>query len=130
MATHTLSRKQKKFINYWLKHPKASGTEAALVAYNTSNRVVAASIAYENLKKPQIQAYLNSFTAIAEETILAVVRDWGESDDPRQRAIAVEAAKYLHDKVAGKAQRITSAPHKGIVMMSINLTGDNERYPT
>lgn len=41
--------KQSKFIKEYLKD--GNGTRAALVAYDTKDKVTAASIAYENLKK-------------------------------------------------------------------------------
>lgn len=48
-----MTRKQRKFIKEFIKSHNA--TEAAIEAYNCKDRVTAASIGYENLRKPHIQ---------------------------------------------------------------------------
>lgn len=50
---NNLSLKQLKFINKYLE--EGNGTEAALWAYNTNDRRVAAQISYENLRKPDVK---------------------------------------------------------------------------
>lgn len=129
MTTKNLTRKQQAFIDYWLGHPKASGTEAALATYGTKNSVVAASIAYENLRKPQILAELRSFGELAEGVIVGTIRDWGRSNAPRKREIALNAAKYAHDKIHGKATVKLDQQSQQIVKIAINLTGDGEQAP-
>jgi len=51
-----LTPKQKKFANAYIE--TGSATDSALTAYNTSNRHNANTIAYRNLKKAKIRAYL------------------------------------------------------------------------
>lgn len=62
-----ITYKQKKFSDYYNK--TGNGTVSALIAYNTDNRVTAGTIAYENLKKPQIRAYIESKAREAAEQI-------------------------------------------------------------
>lgn len=129
MQTKNLTRKQQAFVDYWLSHPKASGTEAALATYGTDSPVVAASIAYENFRKPQILAQLRSFGELAEGMIVGVIRDWGQSESPRKREIALNAAKYGHDKIHGKATAKLDQQSQQMVRIAINLAGDGEQPP-
>lgn len=53
-----LTRKQKIFVEEYLE--TGNGVRSALKAYNTTSERVAASIASENLTKPDIMAYFNN----------------------------------------------------------------------
>jgi hypothetical protein len=121
LANQTLTRKQQAFVRYWLENPKASATQAALATYGTNNPVVAASIAYENLRKPQIRAYLEDVGQLMETTIITAVRDWGDSPNSRRREIALDAAKYAHDKIFGKSRQVVQATNNK-VEVSIDLS--------
>lgn len=128
MTNIKLTRKQQAFINYWLNNPKSSGTQAALAVYDTTDPVVAASIAYENFRKPQIKAHMQSFGELAEEAIVGTVRDWGHSEIPRKREIALDAAKWSHDKIFGRST-VKVEQQAQTVKIAINLTGDGELPP-
>lgn len=67
----TLTRKQKKFVTSFVE--TGNGTQAALEAYDTEDPVTAGSIAYENLKKPQIQDALEE--ALPDELLAKVHRE-------------------------------------------------------
>ncbi len=56
---YRLSLQEKKFCEDYLEF-KGNGTEAAMNNYKCKNFMVAAAIAYENLRKPQIIAYIDS----------------------------------------------------------------------
>lgn len=129
MLDRALTRKQQAFIDYWLNHPKASGTEAALATYDTDDPVVAASIAHENLRKPQIMAHLQSVGQLTEGAIVGTIRAWKDSESPRKREIALDAAKYSHDKVFGRAATRGEAREPQVVRIAINLTGDGKLPP-
>lgn len=53
-----LSGKQRKFVSAYIKKPNA--TEAAMQAYDASNRKVAQNIGSENLSKPIIQQAIDA----------------------------------------------------------------------
>ena len=122
-----LTRKQQAFVDYLTNNPKSSGTQAVLATYNTTDPVVAASISYENLRKPQIMVCLASYSDLCEETILQVIRDWGNSSNTRRREIATRNAQWVHNQVYGLATtRIETQPT--LTKISINLSGDGT-YP-
>ena len=123
-----LTYKQQAFIDYWLAHPKATGTDAALATYNTTDRVTAASISYENLRKPQIMAHLVGIGQLSEGVVLQVIREWGTSESPRKREIALKAAMWSHDKVVGRATTRVEQPPQ-LTRISINLAGDGSEPP-
>lgn len=72
MSTNGLTRKQKNFVEGVVEH--GNGTKAALDAYDTDSPVVAASIAYENLSKPQI---LNALQEALPDELLAQIHREG-----------------------------------------------------
>ena len=55
---YRLSQQEKKFCEDYLEF-KGNGTEAAWENYKCKNMKVASAIAYENLRKPQIIAYVD-----------------------------------------------------------------------
>ncbi len=66
-----LSRKAKIFIKEMKEH--GNGTKAALVAYDTTDENVAAVIASENIRKPQIAAKLAD--SISDELVSQRIHD-------------------------------------------------------
>lgn len=96
-----LTPKQKKFVNAIVEWK--TGTQAALEAYDTDEYFTAASIAHENLKKPQISSALDEL-AYKAKTILDRVLDWEKINDKEvSPSYVIDVAKYVHDKVNGKA---------------------------
>ena len=55
---NNLTKKQRGFIKDYAE--SGNGTQAALKNYDTENEDVAAAIAFENLRKPQIQNVIKS----------------------------------------------------------------------
>ena len=98
-----LTRKQRAFVNELKKNPKISGTAAALKAYNTSDYNTAAAISSENLKNPKIVSHLNKYNDIIESTISNAITEYSDSNDIKQRTLAVTTAQWAHDKLHGKA---------------------------
>lgn len=120
-----LSQKQKAFIKELVDNPKQSASQAALKAYSTPDKQItvesARNIAHNNLKNPRIISKLQDFNELVESALINTVRDWGEDDTPRKREIALDSAKYIHDKVHGKAtQRIEQKSE--VVRIAIDMS--------
>ena len=98
-----LTRKQAMFVKELIENPKQSATKAVLKTYNVSNDVVAASVASENLRKPQIISHLHNASELVEQALEGTVRDWAREENASKRALAMDTAKFIHDKVHGKA---------------------------
>lgn len=124
-----LTPKNKGFVKARIDKPKSTLAEQVLEAgYNAKSKAVASQIGGELLKKPEIIMALNEHAELFESAIVGVVRDWQHSERPRQREIAVDAAKYGHDKIFGKAKQ-TIESHVEVVRIAINLTGDGDTPP-
>lgn len=107
-STRPLTNKQKAFVKHLLENPKASATQAALVAYGKPDKDInsdtARSIASENLAKPYIMAALNDAVEEAEATILSVMRtSTSLRENPQHARVAETAANSVLDRVHGKA---------------------------
>jgi len=71
------------------------------------------------------QLALAEHKGLAETTLVGAMQDWGRSSKPRERELALDAAKYIHDKIEGKAtQKIETQSQ--VVNFSINLQVDPE----
>jgi hypothetical protein len=121
-----LTYKQKEFIKQVVENPKQSLTKAAQAAYSSGDKeispTVAAQIAYDNMRKPNIVSQLQDYTQLVETTLTNTVAEWGQHERPRQREIAQQAAMYIHDKVHGKATQRVETRSEAVVI-SIDLTG-------
>lgn len=120
-VTRPLTYKQRAFIKHIIDNPKDSATEAAAQTYNLSSRDVARTVAAENLAKPNIVSALAAHNEIVENTLINTVNDYSKSDKLGQRSLAVDTAKYIHDKIHGRAtQRVEQ--HSTGVTLTIDLT--------
>ena len=122
MQKKGLTTKQQAFVNELIDNPKQSATAAVRKTYNVTTDNSASQIATENLRKPQIIMALGKASELFESAIVGTVRDWGKSDNTRQREIALDAAKYGHDKVHGKAKQSVEI-QSTTVSISIDLSG-------
>jgi hypothetical protein len=121
ITNRPLTRKQEAFVKHLVNNPKSSATEAAAQSYNLNNRKVASVVAAENLRKPNIITELSKYNNLVENTLVNTVQDWGQHDKPRQREIAIDTAKYIHDKIHGKStQRSESV--STVVTLNLELT--------
>lgn len=124
-SSSKLTPKQRVFVQEYVDN-RGNGTKAALKAYGTDDKPVAYStahsIASENLQKPSIVMALGRFNDMIESKIVRTIEDWGDSDKPREREIAVDLMKYSHDKIHGRASQSVniSSTH---VNISLDLTG-------
>jgi hypothetical protein len=122
-----LTPKQKVFVKEYIDN-RGNGTKAALVAYGSEERSItertAAAVASENLTKPNIIMSLGNYNELIESTLANTVKQWGDSDRPREREIAIDVAKFSHDKIHGRASQaiqLTSTTFN----ISLDLSGGN-----
>ena len=117
-----LTYKQKIFVKHIIDNPKESATKAALKAYNISPEgSTARTIAAQNLAKPSIVSALANHNQTIENTLINTVNDYSNSDKLGERSLAVDTAKYIHDKIHGRAtQKIEQ--HTTGVTLNLDLT--------
>lgn len=120
-----LTYKQKEFIKEVLDNPKRSLTKSAQIAYSRGDKeikpTVAAQIAYENMNNPKIVSKLAQYSDMVESALLGTVQEWSASDKVSERALAMDSAKFIHDKVHGRAtQRVETRSEA--VTISIDMT--------
>jgi hypothetical protein len=101
-VSRKLTRKQTLFVKELKKDPKITPTEAARRAYNASD-TTARTIGYLNMHNDKILTHLNEFNTLVENTITNTISDFANSTDVKERSLAVETAKWTHDKIHGKA---------------------------
>lgn len=105
-----------------LKDKTATNAEVIKRAgYNVSDNHTAAQIYLENMKKPEIAKRLNDVKDEMEDTLIADVRQYNNSDDLREREFANSTARWIHDKVDGKAV-VKVEQHTTGVTLVIDLT--------
>lgn len=121
ITNRPLTRKQQAFVKHLIEHPKDSATEAVVQTYDVSDRLTAKSIATENLSKPAIKTELAKYNNLVENTLINTINDYSNSDKLGYRTLAVDTAKYIHDKIHGKAKQITEVETRGITL-NIDLT--------
>lgn len=115
-----LTGKQRAFIKHLLDNPKATASQAYMAAYDTHGKPETIHVeASRTLSKPQVQAALDNNVELFESVITGTAKDWGDSDNTRQRELALQASYYGHDKVKGKAKQVTES-----VSTSVNLNLD------
>lgn len=121
-ALRPLTNKQKLFVKYLLDNPKASATAAAKASYNVTTQRSAETMAYENMSKPVILSQLSRNSDVFESVVTNTAKQWGNSDNTRQRELALQASYWGHDKVHGKATQRVESTTTGVTL-SIDLTG-------
>jgi len=89
-----LTPKQEKFVKEYLD--SGNGTKAALEVYDTDNPRVAASIASENLTKPNIQKYLEDIAVKAATRVEQLM------EQSENLTVALGASKDILDRAGYK----------------------------
>lgn len=123
-----LTAKQKAFVKAKLDNPKISNTDAAMVAYDAKDRSVGSTLGHNLIRNQKIIMALGEHNDLFESVIVKTAKDWQDSNTPRKREIALNAAMFGHDKVHGKAT-VKIDQQSTVVRVSINLTGDGEEPP-
>lgn len=123
-----MTGKQQAMITERLKDPKATNAEIIKRAgYNVRGEGetvtrTASQIYYENLKKPEIASKLHDVSDEMEDTLITTVRRYKKSEDVREVTLANDNAKWIHDKIHGKAtQRVESQS----TVVTLNLSLDD-----
>lgn len=78
-----LTPKQKMFADFYLSEAHFNGTKAAELAEYKGNKATLAAVAYENLRKPQIKAYIDdrlSAMTMPANVVLARLTEIAEAD--------------------------------------------------
>jgi phage terminase small subunit len=109
-----MTTKQKIFVKEYVE-TKGNGTKAALIAYDTKDYQTAATISNENLKKPEIISALQLHNELIESTLIGTVKQYGRSKKLGERSLAVDTAKYIHDKIHGKATQRTESTSNSLI---------------
>ena len=114
--TDRLTPKQDKFIKKYLE--TGNGTRAALEVYDTDEYMTAASIASENLKKPQILAKLHAAQDLAQSTIVSL------ATGAENESVRLKAAQDIIDRTEGKATQKVVSEEKSDVTVTYKWDGD------
>jgi len=89
--------KQELFIKKYLEF--GNGTQAALDVYNTNNSNVASSIAYENLRKPEIQRTVNAYferEGLVPSSIAKAIKEVLDTGTPTDKLNALHLCLKLY----------------------------------
>ncbi len=118
-----LTPKQEKMIVERLKDKTAPNYEIIKRAGYNAKTIHAQSQQYlENMNKPEIASRLEPVVDEIEEALITTVRRYKDSDKLPEVQEAMNNARWIHDKVKGKAtQKIEQQSIK--LVISIDLTG-------
>lgn len=89
-----LTPKQERFVKEYLD--SGNGTQAALKAYNTEDHNTAGVIAHENLRKPNIQKYLEDIAVKAATRVEQLM------EQSENLTVALGASKDILDRAGYK----------------------------
>lgn len=98
-----LTRKQRAFVRELKKDPTISPTRVAMKVYDVSSENSASVIASQNLRKKAIVSHLDAYNDIVESTLSNTILEYSDSKDIKERTLAVETSKWVHDKLHGKS---------------------------
>ena len=124
-----MTGKQRAMVAERLKDPKASNAEiikrSGYAISGTGNKATntASQIYLENMRNPEIASLLNNVVDEVESVLVTTVRDYAQSDKQWERTLANDNAKWIHDKVRGKAKQQIDVQSTS-VNISINLTSE------
>jgi phage terminase small subunit len=118
-----LTPKQEKMIVERLKDKTAPNYEIIKRAGYNAKTIHAQSQQYlENMNKPEIASRLEPVVDEIEEALITTVRRYKDSDKLPEVQEAMNNARWIHDKVKGKAtQKIEQQSTK--LAINIDLTG-------
>ena len=116
-----LTRKQKAFVKYLIENPKDSASKAIENTYNVKDSSVARSMGSENLAKPSIQSELAKHGKEIEQIITDNAKVLSNDDRLDHKREGLLNARWIHDKIHGKAKQITELTSTGVVI-SVDLT--------
>jgi hypothetical protein len=98
-----LTDKQRASVKLRVENPKMTKTKSVMRTYDVTKATNAGAIANSLDKNPAVQSALLAHSALAEQTIVKSIIDYGDSEKQWERTLAVETSKWVHDKIHGKA---------------------------
>ena len=129
-----LTRKERELARKVATEPHKTNREIYREVYDTkttNNGTVDAEVS-RTINKPHIKQAIEKYSNLVENTLVNTVIDYKDSEDIRQRTLAVDTSKYLYDHLKGKAtQKIQSV--STVVAINLDLTGvglENKEQPT
>lgn len=127
-----LTRKQRAFVEELVNNPKQSATQAVLKTYGTPDKpttyATANDIARTNLQKPSIQTELAKYNNMVENSIITTINRYKDSEQLEEVKEAMQNARWVHDKVHGKATQKLETTSK-VLNISIDLTNNDDDTP-
>lgn len=114
-----LTRKQRVYVNALLKNPTMSGTQAAKLAYDVKNDNVARVISSENLTKPAVISHLQDYSTLTEQVLTNTITRYKDSEDLNEVKEATLNARWMHDKIHGKATQKTENTNLNVNLSDI-----------
>lgn len=112
-----MTGKQQAMITERLKDKTASNAEIIKRAgYKVSSVQSASQIYLENLKKPEIASRLEPIVDEMEETLITDVRKFRDSEKLGERQLANDTARWIHDKVRGRATQKIEQTTTGVTL--------------
>lgn len=125
-----MTGKQQAMIAERLKDTKAHNWEIIQRAgYSTSSKQVMAQQYLENMKNPEIASKLNDVIDEMETVLTTTVRRYKDSDKLAEVTLANDNAKWIHDKVKGKATQKIEATSVSL-QFGMDLTASFDENPT
>lgn len=98
-----LTDKQRAYVKLRVENPKMTKTRAVMQVYDVEKPTTAGAMAKKLETNEAVQSALLAHSALAEQTIVKSIIDFGDSDRQWERTLAVETSKWVHDKIYGKA---------------------------
>ena len=125
LANRPLTGKQRAMILERLKDKTAPNHKIIERAGYKGNEHTRSQIYLENMRKPEIRSKLDDVAIEMEETLITDVRQYRDSDKIQERQFANDTARWIHDKVKGRAKQqldLTSTS----VTLAIDLSGKQD----
>lgn len=117
-----MTGKQKAMIVERIKDSKASNAEIIRRAGYKASTIQNASQQYlENMMKPEIAKKLNNVVDEMEDALITTVRRYKDSEKLPEVIEAMNNARWIHDKVHGKATMKIQQSTTGVTL-TIDLT--------
>lgn len=126
-----LTPKQQAMITERLKDPTAPNATIIkragykITGSKTAQTNTASQIYLENMRKPEIASKLEPVVDEIEEALITTVRRYKDSDKLPEVIEAMNNARWIHDKVKGKAKQSVDL-NTTSVTLSIDLTSSLE----
>lgn len=121
--TKSLTPKQQAMITERLKDPIApNATIIKRAGYNAKSISAQSQQYIQNMKIPEIASRLEPVVDEIEEALITTVRRYKDSDKLTEVQEAMNNARWIHDKVRGKAKQLTEVTSTKL-SINIDLTG-------